>query len=74
MQVGIDVECIHTNFCGHGLSGFGVLPCFYSLIFPLQEGVSVSDRFERILVIPYDVRLPKIRINTRLASQLKNQR
>ena len=22
MQVGIDVKCIHTNFGGHGLSGF----------------------------------------------------
>ena len=23
MLVGIDVTCMHTNFCGHGLSGFG---------------------------------------------------
>ena len=23
MQVGIDVKCMHTNYCGHGLSGFG---------------------------------------------------
>ena len=23
MQVGIDVKCIHTNFGGCGLSGFG---------------------------------------------------
>ena len=23
MQVGIDVTCMHTNFGGHGLSGFG---------------------------------------------------
>ena len=23
MQVGIDVKCIHTNFGGRGLSGFG---------------------------------------------------
>ena len=23
MQVGIDVKCMHTNFGGHGLSGFG---------------------------------------------------
>ena len=74
MQIGIVVECMHTNFGGRGLSCFGDLPCFYPLIFSLQESVSVSDRFERILVIPYDVRLPKIRINTRLASQLKNQR
>ena len=23
MQVGIDVECMHTNFGGRGFSGFG---------------------------------------------------
>ena len=23
MQVGIDVTCMYTEFCGHGLSGFG---------------------------------------------------
>ena len=23
MQLGIDVKCMHTNFCGRGLSGFG---------------------------------------------------
>ena len=23
MQVGIDVKCMHTNFGGRGLSGFG---------------------------------------------------
>ena len=23
MQVGIDVKCLHTNFGGRGLSGFG---------------------------------------------------
>ena len=23
MQVGIDVKCMYTNFCGRGLSGFG---------------------------------------------------
>ena len=23
MQVGIDVKCMHTNFSGRGLSGFG---------------------------------------------------
>ena len=28
MQVGIDVTCMHTNFGGHGLSGFGVMASF----------------------------------------------
>ena len=23
MQVGVDVWCMHTNFCGRGLSDFG---------------------------------------------------
>ena len=28
MQVGIDVKCMHTNFDGRGLSGFGVIATF----------------------------------------------
>ena len=28
MQVGIDVKCIHTNFGGHGLSGFKDITTF----------------------------------------------
>ena len=28
MQVGVDVKCIHTDFGGHGLSGFGDLAPF----------------------------------------------
>ena len=28
MQVVIDVTCMHTNFCGHGFSGFGVMAPF----------------------------------------------
>ena len=28
MQVGIDVKCIHTNFDGRGLSGFGDMATF----------------------------------------------
>ena len=28
MQLGIDVTCMHTNFGGHGLSGFGVMASF----------------------------------------------
>ena len=29
MQVGIDVTCMHTNFGGHDLSGFGVMAPFH---------------------------------------------
>ena len=28
MQVGIDVKCMHTNFGGHDLSGFGDIATF----------------------------------------------
>ena len=28
MQIGIDVKCMHTNFDGCGLSGFGVIATF----------------------------------------------
>ena len=28
MQLGIDVTCMHTNFGGRGLSGFGVMAFF----------------------------------------------
>ena len=28
MQVGIDVKCMHTNFGGHGNSGFGDIATF----------------------------------------------
>ena len=31
MQIGIDVTCMHTNFGGHGLSGFGVMASFFLL-------------------------------------------
>ena len=28
MQVGVNVKCMHTNFGGHGLSGFGDIATF----------------------------------------------
>ena len=28
MQVGVDVKCMHTNFGGHDLSGFGDIATF----------------------------------------------
>ena len=28
MQVEVDVACMYTNFCGHGLSGFGDIATF----------------------------------------------
>ena len=32
MQVGIDVKCIHTNFGGRGLSGFGDKISLWSIV------------------------------------------
>ena len=32
MQVGIDVMCVHTNFGGRDLSGFGDIATFKNLI------------------------------------------
>ena len=37
MQVGIDVKCMHTNFGGRGLSGFGDIATFKS------DQISLSD-------------------------------
>ena len=32
MQVGIDVKCMHTNFGGRGLSGFGDKISLWSIV------------------------------------------
>ena len=37
MQVGIDVTCMHTNFGGHGLSGFGDIATFKNGHFSLSD-------------------------------------
>ena len=37
MQVGVDVTCIHTNFGGRGLSGFGDIATFKSGQFSLSD-------------------------------------
>ena len=34
MQVGIDVKCMHSNFGGHGLSGFGDIATSKTANFP----------------------------------------
>ena len=36
MQIGIDVKCMHTDFGGRGLSGFGVIATFKTAKFPLR--------------------------------------
>ena len=36
MQVGIDVKCMHTNFGGHGFSGFGDIATFKNGQFSLS--------------------------------------
>ena len=37
MQVGIDVKCMHTNFGGHDLSGFGDIATFKNGHFSLSD-------------------------------------
>ena len=37
MQVGIDVTCMHTNFCGCHLSGFGDIAAFKNGQFSLSD-------------------------------------
>ena len=37
MQVGVDVKCMHTNFGGHDLSGFGDIATFKN------DQISLSD-------------------------------
>ena len=37
MHVGIDVKCMHTNFGGHGLSGFGDTATFKNGQFSLFD-------------------------------------
>ena len=40
MQIGIDVKCMHTNFGGCGLSGFGDIATFKnSQISPFEHGL-----------------------------------
>ena len=40
MQVGIDVKCMHTNFGGWGLSGFGDISILkFDQIFPFNHGL-----------------------------------
>ena len=37
VQVGIDAKCMHTNFGGHGLSGFGDISTFKNGQFSLSD-------------------------------------
>ena len=46
LQVGIDVECMHTNFGGCGLSGFGDKISLWSII---VEKVNLSESAQKIL-------------------------
>ena len=37
MQIGIDLKCIHTNFCGCDLYGFGDIATFKNGQFSLSD-------------------------------------
>ncbi|XP_019853145.1 PREDICTED: DIS3-like exonuclease 1 [Amphimedon queenslandica] len=39
-----------------------------------EESASSNYKLEKVLVIPYDIRIPKIRISTRLSNELKHHR
>ena len=39
MQVVVDVKCMHTNYCGFGLSGFGDIAIIFGQIFLLNHGI-----------------------------------
>ena len=46
MQVGVDVECMHTNFGGRGFSGFGDKISLWSII---VEKFNQSESAQKIL-------------------------
>ena len=46
MQVGVDVECMHTNFGGRGLFGFGDKISLWSII---VEKFNQSESAQKIL-------------------------
>ena len=45
MQVGIDVKCMHTNFGGRGLSGFGDKISLWSI---KVEKFNISESAQKI--------------------------
>ena len=50
MQVGIDVKYMHTNFGGHGLSGFGDIATFKNSQISLSEYGLYSSRSSKNLI------------------------
>ena len=46
MQVGVDVKCMHTNFSGRGLFGFGDKISLWSII---VEKFNRSEPAQKIL-------------------------
>ena len=46
MQVGVDVKCMHTNFGGHGLSGFGDNASFKFGQISLSDIVRILNQIE----------------------------
>ena len=55
MQVGIDVTCMHTNFSGHGFSGFGDIATFKNGQISLSDhGLYIVHGCQKIEVIGID--------------------
>ena len=58
MQVGIGVKCMHTNFGGRGLSGFGDIATFKNCqisLFDLFSSLSLSLSQDVSLLTPEEV-------------------
>ena len=48
MQVGIDVQCMHTDFGGHGLSGFRDIATFQKRPkFPFRAWTIIIKTFKK---------------------------
>ena len=52
MQVGVDVECMHTNFGGRGLFGFGDKISLFSII---VEKFIDRNRLKKFMQVRVDI-------------------
>ena len=49
MQVWIDITCMHTNFSGHGFSGFGDIATFKNRQISLSDhGLKLHENFMQV--------------------------
>ena len=53
MQAGIDVKCMHTNFGGRGLSGFGDKISLWSMV--MENTLINRNRLKKFMQVEVDV-------------------